>query len=106
MWNLKNDTNEFIYKTEIDSQTQETDLRLQRGKGRGGINKDFGISRYKLLCVKHKQQEPTVQQRELYSMYCNYNGKESRRDICIYFHTYIDITESLYCIPETNTTLY
>ena len=38
MWNLKNDTNELIHKTEIDSQTYETDLQLQKGKGRGGIN--------------------------------------------------------------------
>ena len=30
MWNLKNNTNELIYKTEIDSQTQKTN---QRGKG-------------------------------------------------------------------------
>ena len=28
MWNLKYDTNEFIYKTETDSQTQRTDLWL------------------------------------------------------------------------------
>ena len=26
MWNLKNDTNELIYKTEIHSQTQKTNL--------------------------------------------------------------------------------
>ena len=26
MWNLKNNTNEPIYKTEIDSQTQNTNL--------------------------------------------------------------------------------
>ena len=36
MWNLKkNDTNELIYKTEIHSQTQKTNLWLQKGKGRG-----------------------------------------------------------------------
>ena len=35
MWNLKkNDTNELIYKTEIDSQTQKTNLWLPKGKGR------------------------------------------------------------------------
>ena len=28
MWNLKNDTNELIYKTEIDSQTQKATLGL------------------------------------------------------------------------------
>ena len=29
---LKNDTNELIYKTEIDSQTQKTNLWLPQGK--------------------------------------------------------------------------
>ena len=29
----KNDTNELIYKTEIDSQTQATNLWLPKGKG-------------------------------------------------------------------------
>ena len=37
MWNLKNDANELIYKT--DSQTFKTNLWLPKGKGgRGGIN--------------------------------------------------------------------
>ena len=35
MWNLKNDTNEFIYKAEIDPQTQEKKLQLPKGKERG-----------------------------------------------------------------------
>ena len=35
MWNLKNDTNESIYKTEKDSQRQKTKLRLPNGKGVG-----------------------------------------------------------------------
>lgn len=35
MWNLKYDTNEFIYKTEIDSQIYRTDLWLPKvGVGR------------------------------------------------------------------------
>ena len=33
MWNLKNITNELIYKTETDSQTQKTNLWLPKGKG-------------------------------------------------------------------------
>ena len=38
MWNLKkNDTNELIYKTEIDPQT-ENKLMVTKGKGWGGIN--------------------------------------------------------------------
>ena len=35
MWNLKKDANEFIYKTETDSQMQKTNLWLPKGKGRG-----------------------------------------------------------------------
>ena len=31
MWNLKNDTNELIYNTEIDSQTWKTNLWLLKG---------------------------------------------------------------------------
>ena len=33
MWNLKYDTNEFIYKAETDSQTRRTDLWWPRGRG-------------------------------------------------------------------------
>ena len=36
MWNLNNDTNELIYKTETDSQTLKTNLWLPKGKGWGG----------------------------------------------------------------------
>ena len=32
MWNLRKDTNELIYKTETDSQTQKTNLLLPKGK--------------------------------------------------------------------------
>ena len=38
MWNLKYDTNEFIYKT-TDSQAQKTNVWLPKEKGgEGGIN--------------------------------------------------------------------
>ena len=52
MWNLNYDTNELIYETETDLQTQRTDLWLPRGR-RGWEGKDweFGISRCKLLHV-------------------------------------------------------
>ena len=33
MWNFKSDTNEFIYKREIDSQTKQI-YGYQSGKGR------------------------------------------------------------------------
>ena len=39
MQNLKkNDTNDLIYQTEIDSQKQKTNLWLPKGKGKRGIN--------------------------------------------------------------------
>ena len=34
----QNDTDELIYKTETDSQTQKTNLWLPKGKAGGGIN--------------------------------------------------------------------
>ena len=41
MWNLKNNTNEFIYKTETDSETWKTNLRLP--KERGGVRDKLGV---------------------------------------------------------------
>ena len=41
MWNLKNDANELIYKTEMDSQIQKTNLWLPKwiaGAGGGEMN--------------------------------------------------------------------
>ena len=47
MWNLKYDTNELIYETETDSQTQRTRER----RSRGGMDWEFGISKCKLLYI-------------------------------------------------------
>ena len=45
MWNLKYDTNKHIYET-------ERDLWLTRGReDEGEINREFGVSRRKLLYV-------------------------------------------------------
>ena len=42
MWNVMNDTNKLLYKTETDSQIQKADLWLPKGKGGeedgGGMN--------------------------------------------------------------------
>ena len=49
MWDLKYDTNESIYKREIDSQT-ENRLVVAKGEvGRGQKDWGFGVSRCKLL---------------------------------------------------------
>ena len=36
VWNINSDINKLIYKTEVDSQTQKTNLWLPNGKGGGG----------------------------------------------------------------------
>ena len=36
MWNLKNNTDYSVYRTETDSQTQETNLWLPKGRRRWG----------------------------------------------------------------------
>ena len=52
MWNLKYDTNELIYKTETDSQTQRTDLWLPEGRGGTGWTEwELWIRRCKLLLI-------------------------------------------------------
>ena len=45
MQNLKKNTNEFIYKTEIDSQTQKTNYGCHRGKENGeGKMRSLGLT--------------------------------------------------------------
>ena len=52
MASLKNVTDELIYETETDSQTQKTNLGLPKGGEGGGIHEAFGIIRYTLLSIK------------------------------------------------------
>ena len=77
MQNLKYDTNELTYKIETDSQTQETNLWLQKGKGGrdklGVWDQQIQTTIYKV----DKQQDTTVQHRELYSIL--YNGLYGKR---------------------------
>ena len=47
----KNDTNELIYKTKIDSDI-ENKLTVTKGERRGGINSEVGINRYTLSYIK------------------------------------------------------
>ena len=49
IWNLKNNTDESVYKTETESQTQKTNSWLPKGRGReGGTSWKYRINRYKL----------------------------------------------------------
>ena len=55
MWNLKHGTNAPFFKTETDAET-ETNLVFSSGEGAGGgKGREFGVSRYKLLCTDTEQ---------------------------------------------------
>ena len=74
MWNLKkkNDTDELIYKTEIDPQTQKTNLWLPKGKGEG--RDKLGVwdeQIHTTLYKTDKQQGLPIQHRKLYSVSYN-----------------------------------
>ena len=71
MWNLKIDTNELIYRTETDSQTQKTNLWLPKGKGGRDKLGVWGQQIHTTVYKIDKQQGPTVQHRELYSISYN-----------------------------------
>ena len=54
MWNLKTlisslDTNELIYKTEIQIHRQKNKPMVTKGERGVGVNKEFGINIYTLL---------------------------------------------------------
>ena len=58
MWNLKYCTNEPMYKTETDSQTQRQTCACQGEEGRkrdGGMDREIEVARYKL----HLKRSPT-----------------------------------------------
>ena len=75
-WNLKYDMNEHIYKTETDSQTQETDLRLA-GWG-GAMGRESGVSRCRLLYIEWINNKVLLYSRGNYiqNLVINHNGKE------------------------------
>ena len=81
MWNLeKSDTKGFTYKTEIDSQTQKTNLQLPKGKG----------GRDTLLYIKLITNKDLLYITENYTQYfvITYIGKESEKeDMCVYRYT-------------------
>ena len=55
-WNLKHDTNQPIYETETDTQTQNRLVSPKVGGGRE-VNWEFGVGRCRLLhleCINNK----------------------------------------------------
>ena len=72
MWNLilKNYTNEPIYKTETELEISKTNLWLPKGKCDGG-DKSGAWDEHSTIYKTDNQQGPTVELRELYSIFCD-----------------------------------
>ena len=76
-------TNEPIYKTKIDSQTQKANM-ITKGDGeRGAIDQELGIN---IHTTEHKigrQQGPTVEHRKIHSAtYSNLYGEKRLLSQC------------------------
>ena len=75
MWNLKNDINELIYNSETDRlRDLENKFMVTKGKSLGGgRNKLRGCDEHihTIMYTIDNQQGPTVQHRELYSVFYN-----------------------------------
>ena len=80
----------------------ENKLTVTKGERGGGMNWEFGINRYTLLYMKQKAstlQHSTAQGVIIHNILKIIMEKNAKMNIYIYK------TESLWCIPETNTTL-
>ena len=77
MWNLKYDTNEPIYETETESQTEQTGGCQGGGVG-GGMEWEVEVSRCKLLCIEWINNKVLLYSAENYiqCLMINHNGKE------------------------------
>ena len=92
----KNDTNELIYKVEIDSQTQKTNLWLPKGEGgRDKLRIQNGYM-YTLLYIKLKKKNLMYSTGNYIQYFViTYNGKESEKNY-IHTHIYIYICMCIY----------
>ena len=68
-----------LHNTEIDPQTQKTNLWLPKGKG-GGINQEFGVKIYTVLYIKQITNKDLLQSTGNYT----YNGREYKNIYIFY----------------------
>ena len=93
-WNLKNDTNELIYKT--DSQTQGTGLWLPKGKEWG--RDKLGVCEQQIQTTIYKIDNTVLLQSTwnyIEDLVITYNGKESEKE-----HIYVYVCK-LITLPYT-----
>ena len=88
----KNDTNELIYKAEIDSQIQKTNSQLPKGR-EVGMNQEFGINRYTLLYVKQITNMDLLYSTENTTQYfiITYKGKNLKKNRYVYMYNGITL---------------
>lgn len=92
MWNIKNDTNEHIYKTETDTGILKTNVWLPKGKCGGGRRMDQGLG---------------YMERMINGDLLHSTGKSTQCSMISYLgmDMYIYMAELLCCAGEVNTTL-
>ena len=80
-------TNELIYKTEVESWMQKTNLWLPGGAG-GGINWKIGIDIYTLLYIKYITNKNLLNSTGNSSQYTVmiHMGKESKKSGYMYMY--------------------
>ena len=89
VWTLKYGTDEPIYKTETQSQTEShRESRFvvaKRKESRGGMDWEFGVSRCKLLPIGYINNKVLLYSTGNYIQYPgkNNNGKEYKKE-CVY----------------------
>ena len=85
-------------------QTPDIEIKLMVtiGERSRGINQAFRIKIYTLLYIKQITNKELLYSTGNSTQYLviTYNGRECKNK-----YIYLYITESLYCIPEANTTL-
>ena len=84
MWNLKYDTNEPVYKTELARRHREQTCGCQGGGGRGGMDWELEIHRRKLLYREWVNNKVLLHSTGNYIQYpvINHHGKEYKKE-CI-----------------------
>ena len=77
VWNLKYDTNESIYETETESQTQNRLVVAKRIGGGGRMEWEVEVSRYKLLYIEWIKNKALLYNTKKYIQYpmTNHNGE-------------------------------
>ena len=94
MWDLKKLTNKFIYKAEINSEAQKTNLWLPKKNWgwRREINQESEINIYILLYIKQINNKDLLYSTGNYiqCLTITYNGEESEKE-CIHTYTYLQI---------------